>query len=208
VLGGSIGFLLSKLGFISSVGFSEALASLHINPGHFAILRIVEAMEGASQQSLAEQMQIPPSRMVGLVDELEQLALLERRRNPDDRRANALYLTSKGGAVLAGATEVRQRGRRASAPDWPLESATSSSPSCARWPRGRTFPSASTRHSVSALGRVHRRVDLPDEGAVGEAVVELVRSGVDLLGGRDAPEDVEVRHLHLDADVGERVQLG
>jgi DNA-binding MarR family transcriptional regulator len=40
------------------------------------------------------------TRMVFLVDELERLGLVERRRNPADRRSNALYLTDEGTAML------------------------------------------------------------------------------------------------------------
>ena len=36
------------------------------------------------------------TRMVFLVDELEKLGLVERRRNPADRRSHALYLTEQG----------------------------------------------------------------------------------------------------------------
>ena len=36
------------------------------------------------------------TRMVFLVDELEKLGLVERRRNPADRRSHALYLTDQG----------------------------------------------------------------------------------------------------------------
>lgn len=99
-----MGFLLSKLGFHCSGGFAAALEPLHINPGHFGLLRILAATEGISQQALAEELRIPASRMVGVIDELEGLGLVERRRNPTDRRANALFLTPAGTALLARAT--------------------------------------------------------------------------------------------------------
>jgi DNA-binding MarR family transcriptional regulator len=44
------------------------------------------------------------TRMVFLVDELEKLGLVERRRNPADRRSHALYLTDRG---LATVEQVR-----------------------------------------------------------------------------------------------------
>jgi DNA-binding MarR family transcriptional regulator len=51
-------------------------------------------------------MQIPGSRMVALVDELEDARMLERRPSPDDRRANALFLTPKGRRLLAKLMDV------------------------------------------------------------------------------------------------------
>jgi DNA-binding MarR family transcriptional regulator len=44
--------------------------------------------------------------MVFLTDELEKLGLVERRRNPADRRSHALYLTEAGTAMLARVGEV------------------------------------------------------------------------------------------------------
>ena len=56
------------------------------------------------------------TRMVFLVDELEQRGLVERRRNPADRRSYALYLTDQGRAKLArgpaGQRQARRSGRR------------------------------------------------------------------------------------------------
>ncbi|MEY2477031.1 MAG: hypothetical protein QOG87_2346 [Actinomycetota bacterium] len=112
VLGGSVGFLLSKLGMTSATQFAETLEPLGIDPRHFGILRIVEMASGQSQQQLGEALHIPPSRMVALIDDVEQRGLVERRRNPKDRRAHALHLTPKGRKLydqaLAIATEYEE----------------------------------------------------------------------------------------------------
>lgn len=47
-----------------------------------------------------ERLRVMPSRLVTLVDELEQRELVERRDNPEDRRTYALYLTEKGRSTL------------------------------------------------------------------------------------------------------------
>jgi DNA-binding MarR family transcriptional regulator len=41
-----------------------------------------------------------PSRLVGLVDELETSGLVKRREKADDRRTYALHLTDEGRAIL------------------------------------------------------------------------------------------------------------
>ena len=41
-----------------------------------------------------------PSRLVGLVDELEKSGFLKRQENADDRRTYALHLTDEGQAIL------------------------------------------------------------------------------------------------------------
>jgi DNA-binding MarR family transcriptional regulator len=104
VLAGSIGFLLSKLGFLTSSRFTAALAPFGINPGHFGLLRIIEVSGPNSQQALGEALGIPPSRMVALADDLEGKGLLERRRHVKDRRINELHLTAEGRALLGKAS--------------------------------------------------------------------------------------------------------
>jgi DNA-binding MarR family transcriptional regulator len=99
----SVGFTLSSLGHAVARRFHSTLEPLHLEPREFALLRAIAPAEGASQQAIGERLQIPPSRMVAFVDSLEQRGLLERRANPDDRRARALYLTGEGRQLLAAA---------------------------------------------------------------------------------------------------------
>jgi DNA-binding MarR family transcriptional regulator len=102
----AVGFLVSQLGFVASRGFVKALQPLGIGPREFTLLRVVAASAGQSQQTLAERLAVPPSRMVAIVDGLEDGGLLERRPHPNDRRVHALHLTAKGRRVLARAAQV------------------------------------------------------------------------------------------------------
>lgn len=102
----SVGFLLSQLGFVGSRGFSKALEPIGIDPREFLLLRFVAASEGQSQQALAERLSLPPSRMVALVDHLEDAGLIERRPDPDDRRIRGLHLTRKGRNTLERGFEI------------------------------------------------------------------------------------------------------
>jgi DNA-binding MarR family transcriptional regulator len=102
----SVGFLISQLGFFSSKRFMEALKPVGIDPREFLLLRFVAASEGQSQQALAERMAIPASRMVALVDHLEEAGFLERRPDPEDRRVRGLHLTRKGRTVLERAGKI------------------------------------------------------------------------------------------------------
>jgi DNA-binding MarR family transcriptional regulator len=102
----SVGFLLSQLGFVSSKRFMDALRPVGIDPRGWTLLRYVDAEEGQSQHALADRLGVPPSRMVALVDGLEEAGLIERRPHPEDRRIRALHLTAKGRRALRRATEV------------------------------------------------------------------------------------------------------
>jgi DNA-binding MarR family transcriptional regulator len=96
----AVGFTVSSIGYAVARRFRETLAPLALEPREFALLRVVGAAEGLSQQAAGERLQIPPSRMVAFVDALEARALLERRHNPLDRRTRALHLTPGGRELL------------------------------------------------------------------------------------------------------------
>jgi DNA-binding MarR family transcriptional regulator len=102
----AVGFLLSTLGFAVSRRFGAALAPFELEPPEFGLLRALAFSEGLSQQALAQRIQIQPSRMVAIVDRLERRELIERRPNPHDRRAHALYLTAAGRDKLTQAVQV------------------------------------------------------------------------------------------------------
>jgi DNA-binding MarR family transcriptional regulator len=102
----SLGFTISTTGYAVARQFREALAPLELEPREFALLRSVATSEGVTQQAIGERMGVAPSRMVAFVDSLEQRGLLERRQNPDDRRARALFLTPAGRELLERAFAV------------------------------------------------------------------------------------------------------
>ena len=99
----SVGFALSSLGFAVAHRFTQTLAPVGLEPKEFALMRAVSSAEGRTQQALAGALEIPASRMVALVDALEERGLIERRHNPRDRRARELYLTPRGVELLGSA---------------------------------------------------------------------------------------------------------
>ena len=98
--------LLSQLGFHVAQTFAARLAPLGIAPNHFGLLMHVERGEGRSQQQLADALGVHRKVMVGLLDDLEQRGLVERRRHPGDRRAHAIHLTGAARQLLPRAREV------------------------------------------------------------------------------------------------------
>ncbi len=93
---GAAAFLLAQLGAFAGRRFAERVQALSLTPAHAGLLRAVGAEPGRSQQAVATHLGLFPSRLVDLVDELERGGLLERRRDPQDRRHYALHLTSTG----------------------------------------------------------------------------------------------------------------
>ncbi len=99
-------FLLVQLGFHLGQRFGERLAPLGLEPRQAGMLIRLAQNDGKSQHAIAELIGVNATRMVFLTDELERLGLVERRRNPGDRRSHALHLTEAGKAMLARVGEV------------------------------------------------------------------------------------------------------
>jgi DNA-binding MarR family transcriptional regulator len=81
----------------------QALAPLGLSVKAVGAMTVLEAEGPLSQRRLAERQGIDRTTMVAVVDELERLGAVERRRDPGDRRANALRLTASGRRLLARA---------------------------------------------------------------------------------------------------------
>jgi DNA-binding MarR family transcriptional regulator len=94
-------FLLAQLGAHAAGQFAQRITELSLTPAQAGLLRLVAWAPGQSQQAIARQLGTPPSRLVLLVDGLQERGLIERRRNPGDRRHYALYLTEDGTRFLA-----------------------------------------------------------------------------------------------------------
>ena len=93
-----VGFLLAKLHQRWAV---ESIAVLRdtgvgLSGMHFGALSVIDGLGPMSQQALGEYIGKDRTTIVAIVDELEEEGLVERRRNPDDRRAYALLVTPRG----------------------------------------------------------------------------------------------------------------
>jgi DNA-binding MarR family transcriptional regulator len=100
-----VAFSLSSLGYAVAQGFQRTLAPFDLHPREFAVLRSVGFEEGRSQQTLGDSLRIPRSRMVAIVDELEDRGLLQRQPHATDRRVRQLHLTDEGRNLLQQALQ-------------------------------------------------------------------------------------------------------
>jgi DNA-binding MarR family transcriptional regulator len=89
-------FLVAQLGALATMRFADRLDPLGLTPPQAGLLRAVAAAPGRSQQALSAQLGVLPSRLVALIDDLARQGLMERRRDPADRRHYALHLTPAG----------------------------------------------------------------------------------------------------------------
>lgn len=94
-------FLLAQVGAHAAQRFAERIGELDLTPAQVGLLRLVATRPGQSQQAIAAQLGTQPTRLVALVDGLEKRGVLERHRNPEDRRLYALQLTDDGRELMS-----------------------------------------------------------------------------------------------------------
>jgi DNA-binding MarR family transcriptional regulator len=99
-------FLLAQLGAHAAALFAERIAVLELTPAQSGLLRVIALEPGRSQQAIAAQLGVPPSRLVALIDGLEQRGLARRDRSRTDRRHHAVNLTAEGGAMMRRVSEI------------------------------------------------------------------------------------------------------
>jgi DNA-binding MarR family transcriptional regulator len=102
----STGFLLARVGGESRRRWAHSLATLGLRPSHYGVLMAVAELGPISQRSLSDVIGADPRNVVGLVDFLEQRGLLERGRDPDDRRRHGVRLTPAGVETLERLRDV------------------------------------------------------------------------------------------------------
>jgi DNA-binding MarR family transcriptional regulator len=104
------GFLISRMGLVAQKQFAERIAGVGLTPRGWGALNVLDNEGAITQHALCKCIGMDPSSMVSTIDELEAEGLVERRRNPQDRRAHALHVTANGRRTL---TEGRELARRA-----------------------------------------------------------------------------------------------
>jgi DNA-binding MarR family transcriptional regulator len=95
------------------MSFAKRIEHLGLTPPHVGLLRAIAIDPGRSQQSVADEFGMPPSRVVGFVDDLEAAGMVERRRDERDRRVHRLFLTASGGKAMSRLAEIGKESEEA-----------------------------------------------------------------------------------------------
>jgi DNA-binding MarR family transcriptional regulator len=96
----STSFLLKRLGFAVKERTLKAYEEIGLHPYHYAILVVLDEGSRETQGSIADSLGYDRGQLVGLLDDLEERGLVERRRDPNDRRRHLVRLTSEGKKAL------------------------------------------------------------------------------------------------------------
>jgi DNA-binding MarR family transcriptional regulator len=92
---------LAFSGHTAAAQIRRALAAYGFKPGHGNVLILLSDQGATSQQSLAEALAIDPSVLVAVLNDLEVEGLIERRRDPADRRRHIVEITPHGKSRVA-----------------------------------------------------------------------------------------------------------
>jgi DNA-binding MarR family transcriptional regulator len=88
--------------------YGAALAVWEVTPGQSRALRIAVELGTARLSAIAERLHIAPRSATEVVDALESRGLVERRPDPDDRRATSVVPTPEGLRLHALLDEARR----------------------------------------------------------------------------------------------------
>ena len=90
-----IGFLLADNSRLARWAFDRQVREIGVTGPQARLLLVLNRFPGENQSFFAEQLEVEPITLCRMVDRLEEAGLIERRRDPADRRAWRLHLTAK-----------------------------------------------------------------------------------------------------------------
>jgi DNA-binding MarR family transcriptional regulator len=102
-------FLLKRLGFTAKQRSIDEYERFGLSPYHYGILALLDQGASETQAAIADALGYDRGTLVGLLDELEEQGLVERKRNPDDRRRQLVRLTADGKRMLEKLRELSRR---------------------------------------------------------------------------------------------------
>lgn len=96
----TFGFLIHDVARLLRKNFNRRVQGLGMTQEQCRVILHLSRNEGIQQVDLADLLEIKPITLARLLDKLQENDLIERRRNPEDRRAFRLYLTRSAHAVV------------------------------------------------------------------------------------------------------------
>ncbi len=93
-------FLLHEVARLIKTYADQKARQFGMTRAQWVVLARLQRAEGLKQSELADILELQPISLTRLLDRLCANGLIERRPDPDDRRANRLYLTPAAAPVM------------------------------------------------------------------------------------------------------------
>jgi DNA-binding MarR family transcriptional regulator len=105
-------FLLHRLSWATKARKLEAFEATGLNPTHYAVLALLAEGARETQATIADALGYDRSYLVSVLDELEERSLIERRRDPEDRRRHVVKLMPAGQETLVDLRSIIKRSEK------------------------------------------------------------------------------------------------
>lgn len=99
-LNDTLGFVIHDVARMMRWQFDRRAQDIGLTRAQWSVLAQLWRDDGVQQKKLAEQMDITAITLTGLLDRLERDGWVERRPDPDDRRAKRIFLTERVAPVV------------------------------------------------------------------------------------------------------------
>jgi|SRR5882757_2322837 MarR family transcriptional regulator for hemolysin len=101
-----LAFSINDVGRLLRTYADHKAAQFGMTRAKWAVLARLDRSEGLKQSELADILDLQPITLTRLLDQLCDNGLIERRADPDDRRAKRLYLTPAARPLLARLSDL------------------------------------------------------------------------------------------------------
>jgi len=91
-----IGYNARRAALTVIAEFLPRMAQYGLRPVEFSVMTLIVHNPGITSRQLCSALDILPPNLVGMVRQLEQRGLIEKREHPTDRRAQGLHATEAG----------------------------------------------------------------------------------------------------------------
>jgi DNA-binding MarR family transcriptional regulator len=105
----SSGFLLARMGMGFKLKAMAKFEQAGFELYDYSVLAILAEGSRETQATIADAITVDPSRLVALLDSLEERGLIGRQRDPQDRRRHVVSITATGKKELARLREMTQQ---------------------------------------------------------------------------------------------------
>jgi len=112
VLLDDLGFLLARASAVAVAAGNDALRPLGLTVRAFAALTLAAEHDGITQREISDFLRLDPSRVVAIVDDLEDCGFVSRVVARDDRRMKAVVATPAGRELFREAVAATRQAQQ------------------------------------------------------------------------------------------------